>query len=319
MQVIARFGRDDLAVVYIAEDARGRRFEFVESLQPPRPRAEKWVNVISVLHGCPIRCTFCDAGGRYRGRISLETLLFQLDHLVERRWPDGAIDTAMWKVQFSRMGEPAFNPAVLDALELIPARYRCESFLPSISTIAPANAGGFFERLLEVKRRMYADRFQFQFSLHSTDEATRRELIPARTISFADMASYGERLHAGGGRKITLNFILAEGVPLDPNLLAAVFDPELFVVKLTPLNPTFNACRNGLRSSVASVADARPTAERFQQAGYDAIVSIGELEENAIGSNCGQYVSAAQAGMAPPSTSYSYAEEAVQRGVGENG
>jgi 23S rRNA (adenine2503-C2)-methyltransferase len=32
------------------------------------------------------------------------------------------------------------------------------------------------------------------------------------------------------------------------------------------------------------------TVRRLEQAGYQVIVSIGELEENAIGSNCGQYV-----------------------------
>ncbi|MBD3871329.1 MAG: hypothetical protein IFK91_00230 [Acidobacteria bacterium] len=31
-------------------------------------------------------------------------------------------------------------------------------------------------------------------------------------------------------------------------------------------------------------------AERFRDVGYETIVNIGELEENAIGSNCGMYV-----------------------------
>jgi 23S rRNA (adenine2503-C2)-methyltransferase len=31
-------------------------------------------------------------------------------------------------------------------------------------------------------------------------------------------------------------------------------------------------------------------ADTLRQAGYEVIISIGDLEENQIGSNCGQYV-----------------------------
>ena len=43
--------------------------------------------------------------------------------------------------------------------------------------------------------------------------------------------------------------------------------------------------------------------------GYDVIVSLGEFEENAIGSNCGQYVSAVEMGGSVLEGAYSYSRE----------
>jgi len=53
VKVIAKSGREDLATVYIAENENGKRFEFVESIQPPFTKEEKWVSIISTLYGCP--------------------------------------------------------------------------------------------------------------------------------------------------------------------------------------------------------------------------------------------------------------------------
>ena len=70
------------------------------------------------------------------------------------------------------MGEPAFNPAVLELLRELPSRYQAPGLMPSLSTIAPGGVDGFFEALLEIKNELYpGGKFQFQFSLHTSDEA----------------------------------------------------------------------------------------------------------------------------------------------------
>ena len=145
------------------------------------------------------------------------------------------------------MGEPALNEAVLDAIAALPSRLHAPGLILSLSTIAPAGCEGFFERLLEIKDDFRAGTFQFQFSFHSSDEGKRREIIPARTWSFAEMAAYGRRFFRSGDRKITLNFALAQGFPLEAKKLAACFDPDLFLIKITPVNPTVRALANDLR------------------------------------------------------------------------
>lgn len=293
MKIVASTGREDVAVVYIVEYADGRLLECVESLQPPVPREEKWVLLISTMFGCPVGCAMCDAGGHYQGKVSVQQIFAQLDFLVYQRFPNGHIPSRQFKIQFARMGEPALNPALLEVLDQLPTRYQAPGLMPSLSTIAPASAAPFFERLLEIKRRHYSNgHFQFQFSLHTTDQLLRDQIIPVKKWSFAQMAEFGARFYQPGDRKITLNFALAQGNPLEPHILLEHFTPDKFLIKITPLNPTYRARENQLASYINPCQPDEPDnlVEALRQAGYEVILSIGEVEENAIGSNCGQYL-----------------------------
>ena len=293
MEIVARVGNNEVAVVYVGEYPDGELVEFVEAVQPPRPREKKWVLMISTLYGCPVECKMCDAGGFYHGKVSKERMLAQIDYMVFRHFPDGVVPCEQFKIQFARMGEPAFNRAVLRVIEELPGRYTAPGLMPSLSTIAPAGVDSFFNELIGIKDAHYSGgRFQFQFSLHTSDEQLRRSLVPIKTWSFDQMAAYGERYYQPGDRKITLNFALAEGNPVEADSLLRFFDPEKFLIKITPLNPTYTAQNHGLRSYIGTREEGADyeIPAMLQQAGYQVIVSIGELEENRIGSNCGQYV-----------------------------
>ncbi|MBU2611950.1 MAG: radical SAM protein, partial [Chloroflexi bacterium] len=123
MKVFAVAGTSDIATVYIADMGAGRLIEFVEALQPPYSRDERWILMVSTLFGCPVKCQICDAGGQYRGKPSAEQILSQIDYIVDRWYPDRRVPARKFKIQFARMGEPALNMAVLDALEELPRRY----------------------------------------------------------------------------------------------------------------------------------------------------------------------------------------------------
>ncbi len=290
MKVIASAGKDDLAKVYIARNKSGHYIEFVESLQPPWPREKKWVLIVSCLYGCPFSCRFCDAGGKYHGRLSQEEIEFQIDYLVGKRFPDGVIPSEKFKIQFARMGEPALNAAVLDTIAALPSRWQAPGLLLSLSTIAPVGCQDFFLRLLTIKNAFPVGTFQFQFSLHTSDEKKRRQLIPAQTWSFAAMADYGRCFFRPGDRKITLNFALAQGFPLEAKKLLNYFAPDLFLIKITPVNPTMRALANGLRPVFDTHCRNEDIIGELHRAGYEVLISLGESEENAIGSNCGQFI-----------------------------
>ncbi|MHB8873308.1 MAG: radical SAM family protein [Myxococcaceae bacterium] len=303
MKVLFEQGDDELARVFVAETHDGHRIELVDSTQPPVPRTEKWVLIVSTLVGCPVRCLICDAGGSYEGRLTGEEILEQIDFLVRRRYPDGKVPVPRFKIQFARMGDPAFNSGVLDALIALPKRFDAPGLIPSISTVAPASTQQWFEDLLVVKQRLYGGgRFQMQFSVHSTDELARRRLVPVKCWSFADIAEYGRRFYEPGDKKITLNFAAARGEPLDPKVLLQYFDPGKFVVKLTPINPTLAAAASGLVSLLdpCDLPGAQTVAAGFERAGYQTILSFGEVRENDIGSNCGMYVAGAREGAPRP-------------------
>lgn len=293
IRIISEQGNENLARVFVAELPDGARIEFVESVQPPVPREKKWVLIVSTLKGCPIECPICDAGGDYRGKLTVEEILAQIDHLIARRYGDGPCGTERLKIQFARMGDPALNENVLTVLERLPVHLPEITVMPSISTVAPAGRDRFFEELLRIKHTHYGGgRFQMQFSIHTTDAAARRRLIPAKTWSLGEIAAYGARFYEPGDRKITLNFAPPTGEPLDPAVLAAHFSPATFLIKLTPINPTKAARHSGL---TGLIDPERPevchsVVAAFRAAGFDTLLSIGEQEENRIGSNCGMYV-----------------------------
>ncbi|MCD4706473.1 MAG: radical SAM protein [Candidatus Sabulitectum sp.] len=295
MKVIASSGRDDLARVYIVEFENGLQVECAESVQPPLPLEQKWVMLVSTLFGCPVGCSMCDAGAEYHGKLTASQITEQIEMMTRRRFPDMKVPSKQFKVQFARMGEPALNPSVIHALRNIPKRINAPGFMPSISTVAPRGTDRFFKDLLDVKRNLYSNgNFQLQFSLHTTDPVLRRQIIPVNTWSMPEIAAYGREFYSSGDRKITLNFALAKDSPLEPEVLLEHFDPGYFLIKITPLNPTYRAMENKLSSHIdpSSPEERNDLIESIRRAGYRVILSIGEQEENRIGSNCGQYLRA---------------------------
>ncbi|MCX7994906.1 MAG: radical SAM protein [candidate division WOR-3 bacterium] len=290
MKIIGKTGREDIAFVYIAQVRDGLFTEFVESVQPPIPREEKWVLIVSTLYGCPVRCKICDAGGTYKGKLSAEEIIEQIDFMVKNRYPDRKIPVKKFKIQFARIGEPSFNPAVLEVLDRLPRLYDAPGLMVCISTIAPEGTEKFFTEMLEIKKKYYHGKFQLQFSIHTTDKSLRDWLTPINKWNFKQISDYGEVFYQDGDRKIALNFALAENMPVDENVLLKYFNPEKFVIKITPVNPTFTAFENKIFSYVKNESEKYEVIERLKSAGYEVILSIGELEENKIGSNCGQYV-----------------------------
>lgn len=290
MKVIAKTGNDELATVYIAQSESGKLLEFVESVPPPFTRDEKWVLIISTLYGCPIKCLFCDAGSYYSGKPTKEELLFQIDYLISNRFGGKSVPSKKFKIQFSRMGEPSFNPAVLETLKEIPSLYDAPGFYPSLSTIAPNGTDKFFKELLQIKNKYYKNKFQFQFSVHSTDIDQRNWLIPVKTWNFDKMANFGKKFHQGSDQKVTLNFALSDKSIVEPEALLSNFNPEGFLIKITPVNPTYNAQKNNLDSSISESSKQNVIIDNLRNAGYEVIVSIGDLTENEIGSNCGQHI-----------------------------
>jgi 23S rRNA (adenine2503-C2)-methyltransferase len=249
----------------------------------------------------------CDAGGKFSGRLSTDEILQQIDYMVRRRFPDGKIPVSKFKIQFARMGEPSMNPNVLEALSKLPEIYDASGLLPSLSTVAPKNSKDFFDRLIKIKDTHYPNgRFQLQFSIHTTNPRKRDELIPINKWSFQEIAEYGVRFHKKGDKKVTLNFAAAKGYEVDPQVVQKNFDPNMFLIKLTPLNPTVRVEKSGLESVIDpyDTNSAKKIVEGFRNQGFDVILSIGEVEENKIGSNCGQFVTQYKASQSPIKEGY---------------
>ena len=277
---VVRFRRDDCYIV-----------ETVDGLTPPQTREEKWVVNVSTQFGCPVGCPFCDAALQYHGNLTADELLDQVRWALGRH-PGVAAKCEKLKVHFARMGEPALNPAVLDAMERLPEMAGSAGLWCCVATVAPRGREAWFERLLLIKRRLYHGRFQLQFSVQSTSAEDRSRLIPISHRRMDELADYGRRFFSPGDRKVVLNFALARDVEFDPKVIKRTFDPAKFAIKLTPVNPTAAGQENGfetiLRSEQSSLLDR--ACECLTAFGYDLVISVGDEREDQIGSNCGQAV-----------------------------
>jgi 23S rRNA (adenine2503-C2)-methyltransferase len=318
MQIISKTGDPNFAEIYVARmrDDKDSLVEFVDARDPRYPKSEKWVMIVSTQIGCPVGCLMCDSGTFFHGNLTKEEIFAQIDHIIDHRPKtidhrpktidhrpktidhgpevgDLVKNHPKLKIQFARMGEPALNHAVLDALEELQTRYPVKGLIPCIATTAPDGSDAWFDRLAQIKDYYYGGgRFQLQFSLNSTDEAERDRFMPMKKWGLEKIARYGKDFFKKGDRKVVLNFALGKKAAFDVDLIKGHFDPSAFIIKITPINPTESAVANEIRTllSVERPNSADILASRLDKAGFDTIISIGAREEIEIGSNCGQSV-----------------------------
>jgi 23S rRNA (adenine2503-C2)-methyltransferase len=292
MEIVSHTGRPELAQVFVARmrDNADYLVEFVDACDPTLgDRRRKWVIVISTQFGCPVKCLMCDAGGSFKGNLSYQEISSQVETVLAAHRDIDLDQCEKLKIQFARMGEPSLNDAVLEVLSWL--NDFCPRVIPCIATITPAGREAWFAQMLQI-RDCFRD-FQLQLSVNSTDDAYRDTLMPYPKMSWEWMAAYGRNFYRQDRRKVCLNFALSPEIPVNAEATRDYFDPEHFVVKLTPLNPTTAGQENGM-SPVENRVDAEcrvaRKAEEFQRLGFSVIESIGDMEENLIGSNCGQAV-----------------------------
>jgi 23S rRNA (adenine2503-C2)-methyltransferase len=293
MRVLETMEIGSLARIFLLQlrSADWSMAECVGALDPALPGSSKMVLVVSTQFGCAMGCRMCDASGEFHGNLSADEIFAQIDLLLETWAGSGARDCPKLKIQFARMGEPTLNPAVLGVLEQMPHRYSLPGLLPCIATMAPSGCGDWLERLMEAKDRLYGGgMFQLQFSVQSTDESRRREMIPACSWSLGQMAAFADRFVKQGDRKVALNFALAGRADLDPAILSSIFCSRKCLVKLTPLNPTASASRSGLGSALdeGGGRSVERLVDDLMGAGFEVIVSRGLEIESRLGSSCGQ-------------------------------
>ena len=82
-------------------------------------------------------------------------------------------------------------------------------------------------------------------------------------------AEYGTAFYKKGERKITLNFALADGMPVNPDVLLHHFSPDKFIIKITPVNPTCRAIKNEISSHIIPDKEKYEIIEKLKDVGYD--------------------------------------------------
>lgn len=256
---------------------------------------QKWVATISTQKGCPMNCKFCDCPkyGFY-GNASVAEMAYEIETILKN---ETVKNTDRFNVHFARMGEPTFNPNVLafarDNLRKLVAKYiEAKTIHPVVSTMLPKANSHLTQFVLDwcnIKNIDYRGEAGLQFSINSTDDAQRDYQFNKKSLSLAEISALAKILPYPVGRKYTLNFAVTKDTVLDAARLTELFDPNMFIVKITPIHETNSAVKNGF--DVTTSYDDYDVYRQFEQPlvkmGWDVIVFVPSHEEDSDRITCG--------------------------------
>ena len=261
------------------------------------PLEDKWVVTISTQYGCSMNCVFCDVPKVGRGiNATYNDLKGQV--IAALKLHPEVKSTKRLNIHFARMGEPTWNPDVLEFTENL--RREVEPYIgqsiihPVISTMLPKNnikLLKFLNDWMDIKNFGFMGNAGLQFSINSTSDEERDIMFSGNSLSLEEISKIGEYLEFPVGRKITLNFAVA-GYEIDAKKLRRLFDPAKFLVKLTPMHKTQHAVENGIKTDgeYTSMYPYLHHEEELKAAGFDVIVFITSEFEDLGRITCGNAI-----------------------------
>ena len=272
------------------------------------PLEEKWVITISTQYGCETYCRFCDVpktnaiafrpnpfvyGAVYKNRNATFNDLVQQVLTGIHLHPEVKF-TKRLNIHFARMGEPSWNPNVLDAAKWLKEHLDSEyKVRPVVSTMMPKNNDWlktFIHNWMRLKNRVYEGNAGLQLSINSTDEKERSKMFRGNACTLPQIEKIMEGI-VPFGRKITLNFAVAN-YTIEPKVLLDYFSPEYYLIKLTPMHKTNLALKYGIKTK-GDYTTMQPYSEiekSLKKAGYDVLVFIASKEEDLGRITCGNAI-----------------------------
>lgn len=257
------------------------------------PREQKWVITISTQYGCSMGCTFCDVPKVGPGKNATEKdLIGQV--LTGLALHPEVVFSKRLNIHFARMGEPTWNPSVLDATKWMKTHIDPEYTIhPVVSTMMPRHnewLKTFIHTWMRMKNRLLGGEAGLQLSINSTDEREREAMFHGNARTLREIAKIMEGV-IPRGRKITLNFALARYM-IAPAVLREHFDPDYYLCKLTPMHKTHRAIEHGIKTAgdYTTYTPYAKDEEALKAAGYDVLVFIASREEDEGRITCGNAI-----------------------------
>jgi 23S rRNA (adenine2503-C2)-methyltransferase len=254
------------------------------------PLSEKWVITISTQYGCSMNCSFCDVPKVGPGKnATYKDLIKQVLQAVYLH-PE-IKTTKRLNVHFARMGEPSWNPNVLDAAKWMKEHLDPEyNVHPVVSTMMPKRnewLRTFIHTWMRIKNRLYNGNAGLQLSINSTSQAERDIMFNENACTFPEISKIMRGI-IPNGRKITLNFAIAD-YEIDPDVLLKHFDPDDYIIKLTPMHKTAKATEQGIHTpgDYTQYYPYKKVEDSLKKAGYDVLVFIASEYEDRGLITCG--------------------------------
>lgn len=273
-----------------------RNIEHVEH-QEMLPLTEKWVITISTQYGCSMNCKFCDVPKVGKGvNATYDDLKNQI--ITGLSLHSEIESTKRLNVHYARMGEPTWNKAVLDFTknmrkELYP--YIGRSLIhPVVSTMLPKDnryLNEYLNEWMEIKNYNFRGDAGLQFSINSTSDKERDDMFSGNSLSLTEISEIGKMIDFPKGRKITLNFAVAD-YEVNAEKLRELFSPDKFVVKLTPMHKTHTALENGIKTDgdYTTMYPYIHIEESLKKVGFDVLVFVASDYEDLGRITCGNAI-----------------------------
>lgn len=271
------------------------------------PLSDKWVMTLSTQYGCKVGCRFCDVPKvKYRGNVSQEDLWEQIK--VARSCFPQISYTERLNIHFARMGEPILNPEVFGFSVSLAKRkrymqnaygLRTEVIHPVLSTCLPVRflpQDEIQKRLLywcaEIKNKRFNGTAGLQLSINSTNEKQRDYMFRKRQLPLCDIARIAAVLPDPIGRKYCLNFAYHTDYEISGEVLSKLFDPNKFMVKITPIHNNTACAKNGFETvnGYNSFAPYRDVELDLIKHGFDVLIFIPSMDEEEGMITCGNAV-----------------------------
>jgi 23S rRNA (adenine2503-C2)-methyltransferase len=223
--------------VQVSEDGTAKHLwrladgELVESVLIPTD--DRLTLCISSQAGCAMGCTFCATGwSGYRRNLTAAEIVAQ--YRGARRWAEANGYGPITNVVYMGMGEPLMNRGpVMDSLTLLNHAYDVGARRITVSTV------GIVPGIDALAER--PEQFKLALSLHAPTHALRERIVPVeKKYPIAALMDSLRRFEAGGGRRVTFEYIMIDGVNDDPALadtLAGLASEVHAHVNLIPYNP----------------------------------------------------------------------------------
>lgn len=207
--------------------------------------------------------------------------------------------TKRLNIHYARMGEPTWNKNVLDFtknVRKIIRPYIGRSLVhPVISTMLPKDnkfLNEYLNEWIDIKNDLFRGDAGLQFSINTTNDNLRDYLFSGNSLNLEEISKIGDMLDMPKGRKYALNFAIGDTFEVNAEKLRDLFNPNKFMVKITPIHLTNSCKENNIVTSNGyfDYSPYRDIENKLKQVGFDVLVFIPSVEEDSSRITCGNAI-----------------------------
>lgn len=194
---------------------------------------------VSLSSGCGVGCVYCFTRDYANVRIlTPDEIIEQVWYVLEHGFPKAKFDET--KISYKQMGDPGIN--AVNTCEAIQEIHEANAEYAHVVSTAGLKSSPLFCRLRELEKE--GVRLRLQFSCHTTSDAERAFLSPK--LPLLTIGEIAKICNGWNNGKVTLNFMMIEGLEYDAEKVQRLFFPDKAFIKINFIDPNSQTHALGL-------------------------------------------------------------------------